>query len=525
MHVEQAKFKRLPIGIQTFSTIIEEDYIYVDKTKHMYDLISTGSRYFFSRPRRFGKSLLVSTLAELFRGNRKLFKNLWIDGSDYQWSEHQVIELSFSALAHNTGQELQADLVWKVEQIAVVHGIDLSHAPSLQTKFYLLIEQLSKKAKVVLLIDEYDYPILSNINDIAVAKECRKVLQDFFAVIKDADRHLRFVFLTGVSKFSKTAVFSGLNNLQDISLSLTGATLLGYTHSELVNNFRPYLEKSAQKNNSTVENVLEQMADWYDGYRFGEFNDEYKVFNPFSVLLFLSEGKFLDYWFETGTPTFLMDLIKTKQFPVLQLDDIKATVQELGTFEVDDIPLKTILYQTGYLTVESYNSETENYTLDFPNFEVRSSFLKRLLLKISSSSLSTINDYATRLLAALASENVDLFCRLLQTFFADIPSGVHIPLERYYQTIMYVMVKVLGLKTHVEVSTNIGRIDFTIELPSLVYIFECKIQGSAQAALAQIEEKKYAQKFELSGKKIICVGIFFDTEKRNVQDWVVKECL
>lgn len=516
-----AKLKRLPKGIQSFAKLIEGDYIYVDKTKHIYDLITQGTYYFFSRPRRFGKSLLISTLAELFAGNRSLFKNLWIDTSDYTWTAHPIIELSFSALSHTSGSNLQADLIWKLEQIGKKYTIDLTHAPSLQTKFAYLIEQLARIEKVVILIDEYDYAILSNINDLNIATECQKVLRDFFAVIKDIDRHLKFVFLTGVSKFSKTAIFSGLNNLDDISLNTQGATILGYTHHELITYFADHIAQLAHQLHQSPDALVQQMITWYDGYQFSKHTEHEKLFNPYSVLLFLSHGEFLDYWFETGTPRFLMDLIKAKQFPIMNLEHIEANAHELGTFEIDDISLKTILFQTGYLTIESYNATTHNYHLRFPNFEVESSFLKQVLKKLSSLPLSTINDFNVRLLQALKNEQVDLFCKLLQTFFADIPSTIHIPLERYYQTIIYVLAKILGLSSNVEVSTNIGRIDLVIEFPAILYIFEFKIKGSAQQAIHQIEEKQYAQKFKFDNKKVITVGILFNTKKKNIEEWLV----
>ncbi|MBA3954616.1 ATP-binding protein [Candidatus Dependentiae bacterium] len=516
--------KLLPKGIQSFQKI-RGNYIYVDKTKQIYDIISQGSYYFLSRPRRFGKSLLISTLKELFSGNKELFKGLWIEQSDYDWCTYTVIQLNLSALATTSGQALYNDLVWKIEEIARSYSIDVNQAPSLQTKFTSLVEQLAKINKIVILVDEYDYPIINNIAKSDVALECRNILRDFFGVIKDLDAHIHFVFITGVSKFSKTSIFSGLNNLEDITLYPQADTLLGYTFEEVSTYFNFYIKKIAVQKKKTSVEILSELKHWYNGYQFSE-EQQHKIYNPYSVLLFLGSGRFLNYWFETGTPSFLLNLIKNKQFSVTQLDFIELGFNELGTIEIEDIPIATLLFQTGYLTIKSYNSETENYKLGFPNFEVESSFLKHLLKLFSRVDLSTINEFSVKLKKSLEHNNVDLFCRLLQTFFADIPSGIQIPhLEKYYQTILFILAKVLNLSVNVEVMTNIGRIDMTIETLTHIFIFEFKVQGSAQEALQQIEEKNYHQKYLMNNKEIVLVGVKFDMKKRNLYEWLIKEVI
>jgi Predicted AAA-ATPase/PD-(D/E)XK nuclease superfamily len=417
-------------------------------------------------------------------------------------------------------------LVWKLEEVAKLYSISIDNAPSLQTKFGSLVEQLASADKVVILIDEYDYPILNNIDNPELAIACRNILNDFFGVIKDLDSYLQFVFLTGVSKFSKTSIFSGLNNLEDLTLSAQGATLLGYTQQEVAMYFEPYIKRIALAKKTVPKKVIEAMRTWYNGYQFSE-DDHSKVYNPYSILLFLSSGKFLNYWFETGTPSFLMNLImnliKTKNFTISAIDNLEATSEELGTIEVDDIPIVTLLFQTGYITIGSYDAETENYHLAFPNLEVRSSFLRYLLRKFTKINLSTINEFALRFTKALKENNVDLFCRLLQTFFADIPCGIQIPeLEKYYQTIIFILAKILGLTVNVEVMTNIGRIDMTIEMATHIYIFEFKTRESAGEALKQIEERKYYEKYTVRDKEIVLVGIMFDVKKRNLESWVVK---
>lgn len=515
--------KLLPKGIQSFEKMITNNYVYVDKTKYIYDIIKTGDYYFFSRPRRFGKSVLISTLKELFEGNKALFKGLWIETSDYKWQNHPVIHLSFSSLSNNNAQALYDDLVWKLESIASLHSIDITTAPSLKTKFELLVTELSKVNKVVILVDEYDHPILSNISDLKLADECREVLKSFFDVVKDLDNYLAFFMVTGVSKFAKTSLFSGLNNLEDLTLSELGSELVGYTYEELIKYFDFYIEKAALKNRSTADEIIDDMRTWYDGYQFSK-NAQEHIYNPYSILLFLSNLEFLNYWFATGTPTFLLQVIKAKQFSILSLDDASITPDDLDSVNIEDITVIPLLFQTGYLTIKFYDEQKSNYLLDFPNLEVKQSFFKFILKGFSTLEYAVINDFATKFTNALKENNIDLFCRLLQNFFADIPSGIQIPeREKYYQTIIYVITKIIGIDVKAEVMTNIGRIDMIIETLSHHYIFEFKIQGSAEEALKQIEEKQYYQKYLMTGKKIVLIGVFFDIKKRNLENWAIKE--
>ena len=306
------KVKALPKGIQSFSTMIENNYIYIDKTKYMVHLIDEGRYYFLSRPRRFGKTLLVSTLDELFSGNRYLFKSLYIDSSDYEWKEHPVININFASLSAENPEALKKDLEYTLEVIAKKYDADISGAPSLQTKFKTLIIQLAKKNKVAVLIDEYDYAILRNITNLELADACRDVLKDLFSALKDAevDKALRFIFITGITKFSRTSIFSGLNNLEDLSTDPRAAQLLGYTADEIASNFKPYLEKIIKTTGQSVEEIMEELKFWYNGYAFANpaRSDVSRVYNPFSILLYLSSGVLDNYWFGTGTPTFLCNL-------------------------------------------------------------------------------------------------------------------------------------------------------------------------------------------------------------------------
>ena len=361
--------KKLPIGIQSLGKLIEEDYIYIDKTKHIYNLIKNGQYYFLSRPRRFGKSLLCSTFKEIFSGNKELFKDCWIYNSDFDWKQHPVVLLDFNAIKGKDSLELELSLSQEIDSIARENNVDLTGFTVLSNKFTNLIKQLSKKNKVVLLIDEYDKPLLENIIDKKKAEEFKKVLADFYETIKSVDSYLKFCFLTGVTKFSQVSLFSKLNNLDDISISEDASVLLGYTKEEIISYFKDYIKLSCKKLKKTEHELLLDLKKWYDGYCF--YHEAEKVYSPFSILLFFKNSAFKNYWFQTGTPTFLINLIKEKGYPVIDVENLELSEVEMGAFEVDNISLKTLLFQTGYLTILSKDSHVNLYKVSYPNYEVR----------------------------------------------------------------------------------------------------------------------------------------------------------
>lgn len=361
--------KKLPIGIQNFAEIIQNDYVYIDKTEYIHTLITTGKYYFFARPRRFGKSLLVSTLTEIFAGNKELFTSLAISSLSYDWQQHPVITISFSDIDCTNPENLAKSLKVYLNDIAKQYQVNLDSALNPSEMLRSLVQNLAQKAPVTLLIDEYDYAILKHVHKPDMAYEMRETLKSFYAVIKGLDKYLKFVFLTGVSRFSKTSIFSGLNNLEDISLSSTYNALVGYTEAEIIGSFEQHLINSSEALNLSTKQLLEEIRIWYDGYRFTNEETAIKLYNPFSVLLFLKNSEFSNYWFESGTPTFLINLLKTRNYPIVDFEAIKATRSELGQFDVEAIDLKTLLFQTGYITIKAYNPQTTNYTLGFPNKE------------------------------------------------------------------------------------------------------------------------------------------------------------
>ncbi len=521
--------KKLPIGIQSFSQMIEGDFIYVDKTRYIFDIIESGNYYFLSRPRRFGKSLLLSTMKEIFSANRKLFEGLQISTTNYKWQKHPIIFFSFT-INVESAENLKKDLEWRLIDLGRQNGIDISDAPSLQTKLIALIQGLAVTHKVVILIDEYDYPLINNIHQLVLADDCRKVLHDFFIVLKELSEYIRFIFITGVTKFSKTSIFSGLNNLNDLSLSPRSATLLGYKHSELLHNFGDYIEEIALKNKTTSTSILETMRSWYNGYQFVEADTpeqakELKVYNPFSVLLYLYNGKRSNYWADTGTPSFLTHLIRMQEYPISEIDCSEVNNEETKSYDLETIKLVPLLWQTGYLTIDSYDPRTQNYTLTYPNQEVKSSFFNYFLSQLVDTPIALLKNYITEFHKAINADDLHHFFRTFETFFAGIPYTMQLPLEKYYQSIFYVILSLIGAKIVGEDTTNDGRIDAVLESSATIYIFEFKLNESAKTALNQIEEKKYFQKYQQSGKKIVLVGVSFSTSTRNIVEWLKKDLI
>lgn len=363
--------RKLPIDVSTFKKLIDNDYVYIDKTQYIHNLITKGNYHFLSRPRRFGKSLLISTLKELYLGNKELFKNLWIYDSDYSWETHPVIDLDFSIIAHETVPELKISLSYRLTRIAERYGISIAKAPTVQDKFSTLIEKLAEKNTVVILVDEYDKPLLDHIKDVKRAEAQRDFLKTFYDVLKGMDAYLKAIFITGVSKFARTSIFSGINNLNDISLDKDAAQLLGYTDEEIQSYFSPYIKELAQEQNAQTKEIFNIMQQWYNGYRFSE--GETKVYNPFSILYYLHKKKLANYWFQSGTPSFLINLLQ-KQYQSLQdIQEAEISPDSLGTFNLEDIPLIPLLFQAGYLTIIDYNAQSGKFKLGYPNLEVEES--------------------------------------------------------------------------------------------------------------------------------------------------------
>jgi len=501
--------KKLPIDVSTFETIINEGYIYVDKTEYIYNLVTQGRYYFLSRPRRFGKSLLVSTLKSLFLNNKELFKGLWIESSTYQWEKYPVIHLDLSTIPHLSVTEFRTNLNQRLITLGKELRVAFVPGDTPEVTLFNIAQQIHENAgKLVILIDEYDKPILDSLDRRTNTRDYRDVLKSFFTVIKGIDAYVHFVLLTGVSKFTKTSIFSGLNNLNDISMKPEAAALLGYTEPELKKYFSEYIQQVAHIKKTSKTAIINEMQIWYNGYRFSR--QKIKMYNPFSVLYYLKDKELGNYWFETGTPSFLVELLKQQYEFLENIEDIEWSSEGLGSFDVDELNLITILFQTGYLTIYDYNPHTRKYLLDYPNAETRESFKKYLIAAFVNSTSYAVEKAVSQLATALKNNDIPLFFTVLQSLFAHIPYHLHIEQERYYHSLFQFLGSLLGLEIQSEVITDKGRIDLVITTKKHVYIFELKFKVSAEQALEQIETTKYFERYMVGRKKIILIGASFN---------------
>jgi hypothetical protein len=528
--------KALPIGTQTFEGIVTGNYVYVDKTRHIYDMAMVGSesptasgpKFFLSRPRRFGKSLTISTLDALFSGRRELFEGLWIyENTDYAFEPFPVLRFDMSNMGKETGDELRSSLHKRMEQIAKKYGVVLDPELAIGQQFSELIQAVAATSqnRVVVLVDEYDAPFIRHISDAKKAGDNRVVLWDFYTTLKAEDAHLRFVLLTGVSKFSKVSVFSGLNNLRDLTMDVQYAGMLGYTQEELESNFNDHIEALAQKEERTLSETLDKIKYWYNGYRFSKA--QVSVYNPFSTLLLFQQKDFKAYWFETGTPKFLIDLILAQQYEVQGLANVTVTETTFSTYELDTLSVLALLFQTGYLTILDYNKADNLFTLGYPNEEVRRAFTEALVSRYAVVEQGLSEAHVVRMIKALKKDDLEMFFDTLRIFFANIPYTIQLKNEKYYQTIFYLIFTLMGMRIQAEVTTSKGRIDAVLETAKEIYIFEFKLQGTAEEALAQIQSKGYAQKYghlihadPSVAKKVTLIGVEFDSEERNIGRWV-----
>lgn len=510
---------KLPIGIQDFETLISDSYTYVDKTRLIYQIITQGKPYFLSRPRRFGKSLLVSTLATLFAGKRSFFKGLWIDGSDWDWQEYPIIRFDMSGVNNETPELLERSLIRILNEIALEHGLTLTGETSSD---YLasLIKKLAVNQKVVVLIDEYDRPLIDQLEHLPVAKANRDILRRFYSILKIQDQYLKFVFLTGVTNFSKVSVFSGLNNLNDLTMSNEYSALLGYTKEELELNFSHDIQEVANTNQLSLNDCYEKIRIWYDGYKFSK-NGEL-VYNPFSTLKLLDSKDFSAYWFETGTPTFLIKLLEKREFDLIDLEQYEMSAAGFSTFEIEELPTIPLLYQTGYITIIDHDPQFDRYRLGYPNQEVGVSFSERLISYFANSTAKA-EDYLTQIYRNISSKiwNYDQFFTVFSSLLALMPYDLYLKREKHYQSLFYLIIKLAGISVNAEVHTQRGRVDAVIEMSDKIIIFEFKLDQSANIAIEQMKQKKYFQIYQDRKIPIYLAGINFNSQTRTIDDYLV----
>lgn len=515
--------KNIVTDTYNFERLITEGYIYVDKTAYILKLLSKtfGSLFFYARPRRFGKSLLVSTLKCLFEGRRELFKGLAIDQSDYAWETYPVLHLDMGSTQATTVEEFRLLLCIMMRKQATLFGCTLPDYNIPSQLFADLCEAIaakSPKGQFVLLVDEYDKPLLGALNTPQV-EVYRDELKAFYSVIKTKEALQRFTFITGISKFSKVSIFSDLNNLTDISMSAPFATMLGYTHEELKHYFHEHIAALADAQGMTYEAAYAEILRWYDGYKFEENAD--LIINPVSLGLCLKEKKLKTYWSSTAVPTFLVDLLKESP---RHLSKVEMDETQLDAYEPTHLNIITLLFQTGYLTIKDFmqSGSWRSYILDFPNMEVRNAFNSSLAQGYSTLPDIDVCSCQTKCIRAILRNDLETFFETMKIFFANLPYefSKHAP-EETYQAVFCAILYFVGVAVQTEVSTNVGRIDAVMETNTHVYIMEFKRDSTAEAALQQIQEKKYYERFLGSGKTIVLLGANFNSDLRNLDHYVL----
>ena len=518
----------LPMGIQDFRKIRERGFVYVDKTARVHELLTgSGEAFFLSRPRRFGKSLLCSTLGAIFENRRDLFGEiagrpaLAVNSLDWEWKEHPVIQLDLNPGNYSDGKPvLSALLQNELDNIARSYKMALRGQTAPLQLANLIIDLRERlNEKVVVIIDEYDCPLTSTLSKRDIHVELRNELKAFYGVLKSYDAYLRFIFLTGVSKFSQVSIFSELNQITDLTLDPRYADICGLTQEELEANFGPEIDGVLEKNGRNREEYLEDTRRFYNGYRFSEA--PLTVYNPFGLLKhFNSGGKFSEHWYETATPSFLVDLIEKHKVNVLELGNLRVKATDFGKYDIDNMEIAPLLCQTGYMTITDYDEKSQRFTLDYPNEEVRAAFAGTLVkhgLKVPPNKGDALHNQLTD---AVYDGDVDAALNAIKLFLAEIPYDLVLEKEVHFQALLRVIFRMLGFDCRTEERIATGRIDMLVKTDDFIYCFEFKLDGSAEAALAQIDNKEYAVPWAVGGKKVFKIGVNFDSKKRNIVDWV-----
>ena len=513
---------KYPIGIQDFGELRRGGYVYVDKTPQMWKMISEGKYYFLSRPRRFGKSLMVSTLEAFFSGKRDLFKGLYADTVEWDWQQYPILHLDLNVEKYSNPEALDNILNTHLSLWEKSYGKeDFEKTPA--ARFMGIIRRAFEQTgrQVVILVDEYDKPLLQAIGNETLQTEYRNALKPFYGVLKTYDRYIKFAFLTGVTKFGKVSVFSDLNNLIDLSLDYRFATICGISEEELHHYFDEGVENLASSYNLTKEACYERLRRDFDGYHFDVGAPG--MYNPFSVLNTLSGCRFRDYWFETGTPTFLIYQLQKTNYPLEMMTREELFEDTLNSIDVMDENPLPLLYQSGYLTIKGYDETFKTYRLGFPNREVEEGFVKFLVPFYSPNKAEKPQMFIANFVRDVQSGNAEGFMNRVERFFDGGDYQVAGKAELYFQNTLWALFKLLGLYVDVERHTTDGRMDILVETKGYVYILELKIDQSADVALQQIEDKQYAKPFEGDGRTIYKIGVSFSSQTRRVTEWKIAD--
>ena len=520
--MERQPLQRCPVGIQTFSKLREEDYLYVDKTDLIYQLTHGASQYvFLSRPRRFGKSLLVSTLEAYFQGRKELFKGLAMERLEREWTSYPVLRFDMSlgkhmekeALERYLGDQLSTyEQMYRIEQSAVDSNIRLKRL--IQTAYQQTGQQ------VVVLIDEYDAPLLDVVHEERDLNALRHVMRNFYSPLKACDPYLRFVFLTGITKFSQLSIFSELNNIMNVSMDEVYAAICGITQEELLTTLSPYIDSLAEKLAIGRDDAIQALRHRYDGYHFCWPSPD--IFNPFSLLNAFAKQKIEDYWFGSGTPTYLIEMLKKFNTLPSEIGRMECLASQFDTPTDRLTNVIPLFYQSGYLTIKEGDPEFQTYLLDIPNQEVRLGLMQSLLPYYVEPDTFDSLQLVVRFSRLLRADKMDEALRLMQTFLSTVPYADNTHYEGHYQQVLYILFSLFGMYVDVEVRTPNGRVDVVMQTKSTLYLIELKLNKSAEAAMAQIDLKDYPSRFALSCLPIVKVGINFDGERHTLKDWLIE---
>lgn len=514
--------QKLPIGIQSFEDLRNKDFKYVDKTGIVYRLVTEGKYYFLSRPRRFGKSLLLNTLESYFLGRRELFNGLVIEQLEHDWTEYPVLRLDLNTQKYDTSEALTSLLDEEVTKWERTYGSDESEA-AIGRRFQGVIKRAYEKTgrQVVILVDEYDKPLLQAIGKTELQDAYRATLKSFYGALKSMDGCIRFAFLTGVTKFGKVSVFSDLNNLNDISMDAAFHDICGITESELHANFNTEVCELAANLGKSVEDTYLELKENYDGYYFSKERIS-GMYNPFSLLNAFFKGEIGSYWFETGTPSYLVELLKLHQYNLSGIEKEEVVSDVLNSVDISSSNPLPVIYQSGYLTIKGYDKEFGLYRLGFPNREVKEGFIRFLIPSYTNVDHVGSGFEISRFVRSLRYGCIEEFMERLQSFLSACPYELEPEQERHFQSVMYILTSLCGYYTDIESHTNKGRMDMTVKTADYIYIFEFKFNKTAQEALDQIDQKGYAEQFASDGRAITKVGVNFSTAARNIDSWVVR---
>ena len=514
--------KQYPIGIQNFEKLRECNFFYVDKTKLIYQLVTSGKYYNLTRPRRFGKSLLLSTLQAYFEGKRELFEGLEIEKLESDWTPHPILHLDLNTQKYDTPESLDNILNKALEDWERLYGNDPAEK-SLAMRFDGIIKRAHEKTgqRAVILVDEYDKPMLQAIGNDELQSAYRETLKPFYGALKSRDADIRFAFLTGVTKFGKVSVFSDLNNLNDISMWDKYYDVCGISEAELERDFREDVEALATAQGMAYDDCVARLKHMYDGYHFDAGTPG--VYNPFSLLNTFAKLKFGYYWFETGTPTYLVKLLQLHNYDLNEMANEQTSEDVLNSIDAASTNPIPVIYQSGYLTIKDYDPEFELYTLGFPNEEVEKGFVRYLMPFYTTVNQGKTAFEISRFVKEIEAGDCDAFFTRLRSFYADIPYEMQRDLEVHYQNVLFIVFRLMGFHVGVEYHTSNGRVDLVLKTKARIYVMEFKFDGTAEEAMQQIDEKGYATPFTADGRQVVKVAVNFSRDTKTIDKWIVEE--